>query len=114
MKCGPRAAYFAAGAARPFRGVCVRLEWFVPPAEAAGDPEAARMKNVRSGDAMDTDRLERGRVAYARREWLDDYESLARAHQAVRCERGISSHRTLASETWMASKPRSVRICRVT
>jgi DNA-binding CsgD family transcriptional regulator len=53
------------------------------PAEAAGDPGAARMKNARSGDAMDTDRLERGRVAYARRGWLDAYESLSRADQAV-------------------------------
>jgi DNA-binding CsgD family transcriptional regulator/tetratricopeptide (TPR) repeat protein len=42
----------------------------MPPAEAAGDPEAA-------------DRLGRGRQAYARRAWRDAYESLSHADQAA-------------------------------
>jgi hypothetical protein len=54
----------------------------MPRAEAAGDPEAARAKHSRSGDIADTaGSLEHGRQAYARREWLDAYESLARADQ---------------------------------
>jgi hypothetical protein len=56
----------------------------MPPAEGAGDPEATRAENVRSGKVVDTaDGLERGREAYARREWLNAYELLSGADQAV-------------------------------
>jgi DNA-binding CsgD family transcriptional regulator len=57
----------------------------VPPAEANRDPEAVRTEeNSRSGNVADTaDRLERGRQAYAGREWLDAYESLSLADQAA-------------------------------
>jgi DNA-binding CsgD family transcriptional regulator len=56
----------------------------MPPAEAAGEPDALRPTLSRSGDVVEAaDRLERGRQAYVGRRWLDAYESLSQADQTA-------------------------------
>ena len=75
----------------------------MPPAEAAGEPDALRPTLSRSGDVVEAaDRLARGREAYVGRRWRDAYESLSHADQAAPL--GAEELELLATSAYMLGR----------